>query len=134
MTSLSVPIVDLSPFTSSGDSNSRAQAAQDLSQKVRINGCVGIIGHGISPDMLAEAFQVNKKLFDLPYEEKMKAPHPDSAVPHRGYSGTGREKNTAKTALETDDEGKKEAYLEEASDYKACFSNLQNIFVIIFSI
>jgi isopenicillin N synthase-like dioxygenase len=118
---LSVPVVDLSPFTSRGDLESRKRAAKDLAEKGQINGCVGISGHGVPTDELNEAFTVAKKLFDLPYEDKMKAPHPDALVPHRGYSGIGREKVAAKTALETDEEEQKDAYLQ-ASDYKVCVS------------
>jgi isopenicillin N synthase-like dioxygenase len=116
---LSVPVVDLSPFTSGGDLESRKRAANDLAEKGQINGCVGISGHGVPADELNEAFAVT--IFDLPYKDKMKAPHPDALVPHRGYSGMGREKGAAKTALETDDQERKDAYLQ-ASDYKVCMS------------
>lgn len=110
-----VPIVDVSPFTSSGTFVSRKKAAQDLAEKAHINGCIGISGHGVSLELLEEAFAVAKKLFDLPYEEKMKAPHPDGPTPHRGYSGTGRERAAAKTATEKWDgiEGE-----EKITDYK----------------
>ncbi|KUL90404.1 hypothetical protein ZTR_01981 [Talaromyces verruculosus] len=76
---LSIPIVDLSPFTSS-DANSlesRKKAAQELADKLQGNGYVGIIGHGVPPELLQKAFQTSKTFFDLPYEDKMKAPHPD---------------------------------------------------------
>ncbi|OCL06357.1 putative leucoanthocyanidin dioxygenase [Glonium stellatum] len=115
-----VPVVDLSPFTSGGDFESRRRAAIDLAEKGQINGCVGITGHGVTSERLKEAFAVTKKLFDLPYEEKMKAPHPDSTTPHRGYSGTGREKGAAKTALETTDEAQKDAY-SKTTDYKESY-------------
>jgi isopenicillin N synthase-like dioxygenase len=111
-----VPIVDVSPFASGGDLESRKKAAQDLAEKAHINGCVGISGHGVSPDLLEEAFAVTKKLFDLPYKEKMKAPHPDGPTPHRGYSGTGRERAAAKTATEKWDGIDGE---EKITDYKA---------------
>lgn len=124
MPSPAVPIVDLFPFTSR-DPQLRQHAAEDLARKVQVNGCVGITGHGISPELLQQAFQVTKGLFELPYEKKMKAPHPDSTVPHRGYSGTNREKPSAKTALETDDQEKQEDYLEMAADYKACVGRFQ---------
>ncbi|KAF4635091.1 hypothetical protein G7Y89_g3018 [Cudoniella acicularis] len=117
---LSVPIVDLSAFTSDSDIDLRKRAAKDLAEKVRINGCVGISGHGLPSKVLEEAFRVAKRLFDLPYEEKMKAPHPDASVPHRGYSGTGREKGAAKTALENGEEAQKEVSLEP-SDYKESY-------------
>ena len=118
---LSIPVIDLSPFTSGSNLGSRRLAAKDLAGKLQTNGSIGICGLGISANELEKAFNVAKKLFDLPYEEKMKAPHPDALVPHRGYSGMGREKGAAKTALETDDEAQKDAYMN-ASDYKVwCF-------------
>ncbi|KAF4998942.1 hypothetical protein FDECE_11656 [Fusarium decemcellulare] len=111
-------IVDLSAFTSNGDSVSRRQTADELHKKLKINGFVGITGHGVSPDLLAEAFATSKKFFDLPYQDKMKAPHPDAPVPHRGYSGPGREYVAAKTAKETKDEAKRELY-SKTTDFKA---------------
>ncbi|KAF2785925.1 putative leucoanthocyanidin dioxygenase [Melanomma pulvis-pyrius CBS 109.77] len=114
-----VPIVDISPFTSSdGDFELQKGTAQDLAEKGHINGCIGITGHGVSPELLAEAFAVAKKLFDLPYKEKMKAPHPDGPTPHRGYSGTGRERAAAKTEAETWDGLDGE---EKITDYKESY-------------
>lgn len=116
-----IPIIDLSAFTSNGDLESREIAVKSLAENVSINGSVRISGHGIIPlGVLEEAFAVTKRLFDLPYEDKIKAPHPDLIVLHRGYSGPRREKGAAKTALETDDEAKKGVYLN-TSDYKVCF-------------
>lgn len=66
----SIPIVDLSPFTSDGDLESRKQAARDFAEKCHPAGWIGISGHGISKDTLTEAFQLSNKLFSLPYEEK----------------------------------------------------------------
>ncbi|KAF2704180.1 putative leucoanthocyanidin dioxygenase [Pleomassaria siparia CBS 279.74] len=114
-------MVDLSPFTSgTGDFESRKKAAQDLAEKGHVNGCVGITGHGISPELVAEAFAVAKKLFDLPLEEKMKAPHPDGPTPHRGYSGTGRERAAAKTGGEMDRWDGLEGE-EKITDYKESY-------------
>lgn len=116
-----VPIVDISPFTTSnGSLVAQRLAAQDLAKKVQINGCVGVTSHGISPELLAEAFQVTSKLFNLPYEEKMKAPHPDAPTPHRGYSGTGRERAAAKTELEDRNDAKREDYAQ-FTDYKESY-------------
>ncbi|CAG8960681.1 hypothetical protein HYFRA_00013449 [Hymenoscyphus fraxineus] len=115
-----VPIVDLSAFTANGGPESCRAAAKALAEQVHINGSCGITGHGLPSNVLEEAFAMTKKLFDLPYEDKMKAPHPDAMVPHRGYSGIGREKGAAKTALETDDEAKKDVYLN-TSDYKESY-------------
>lgn len=105
-----IPVVDLSPFTSRGDHDSQVQAADDLRQALSVNGFIAISGHGISSDLLREAFQATKTLFDLSYEEKMRAPHPDGPVPHRGYSGPGRDNVAAKTAIETTDAEQKGMY------------------------
>lgn len=84
-----IPIVDLSAFTANGELGSRQLAAKSLAETVHINGSVGISGHGISPQELNKAFALTRELFDLSYENKMKAPHQDSMVPHRGYSRFG---------------------------------------------
>ncbi|KAF2731974.1 putative leucoanthocyanidin dioxygenase [Polyplosphaeria fusca] len=98
-----VPIVDLAAWTSGDDQYAQKVAAEKLATAASINGCVGISGHGVDPAKLAEAFAMTKKLFALPYSSKMLAPHPDAPVPHRGYSGTGRENAAKKT--ETEDWG-----------------------------
>ncbi|EEA26496.1 hypothetical protein EYB25_003733 [Talaromyces marneffei] len=119
---LSIPIVDLSPFTSSDATNreSRQKAAKDLADKLQGNGYVGIIGHGVPPELLGKAFQTSKTFFDLPYEDKMKAPHPDGTVPHRGYSAIGREKGYAKTAHESGNDTEENAELS-LTDYKESY-------------
>lgn len=117
--------VDLSPFTSSDATNreSRQKAAKDLADKLQGNGYVGIIGHGVPPELLGKAFQTSKTFFDLPYEDKMKAPHPDGTVPHRGYSAIGREKGYAKTAHESGNDTEENAELS-LTDYKVGVSPL----------
>jgi isopenicillin N synthase-like dioxygenase len=118
-----IPIVDLSPYAStntSGDASLRQQRAKELHDAVRVNGCVGITGHGISSELLRQAFAVSTQLFGLPYADKMKAPHPNGHTPHRGYSGTGRERGAVKTAKETDDEDLKQQYTSTA-DYKESY-------------
>lgn len=121
----SIPIVDLSPFTSSeaNNLNSQKQAADDLADKLHGNGYVGIVGHNVPLELLQKAFQISKTLFELPYEDKMKAPHPDGTVPHRGYSAIGREKGYAKTAHEAGEDAKQDVELS-LTDYKVGVSPL----------
>jgi isopenicillin N synthase-like dioxygenase len=115
-----VSIVDLSTFTTNSSSNSlKRAAATELAEKGKINGCIGISGHGVSPELLTEAFKVTQALFDLPYSEKMKAPHPDGPTPHRGYSGTGRERPAAKTESESWEEVRIDEG-EKMTDCKVC--------------
>ncbi|KAF8303107.1 Clavaminate synthase-like protein [Clavulina sp. PMI_390] len=91
-----IPTIDLSPFTTdkTDDTQSTGQleAAKSLVQALHRFGFVKIVGHGFSMQELEEALGWAKRLFALPYEEKMKAPHPPTPIPHRGYSGLGREK------------------------------------------
>ena len=68
-------------------------------------------------DLLDKIFAMSKRLFDLPLEEKLKAPHPEGWNPHRGYSGIGREKGGAKGALDAGDQAKMDVCLDTA-DYK----------------
>ena len=112
-----IPTVDLSAFTSGGDVQSREQAATELARCCRPHGCVAVTGHGVPSALLKEAFDMSKKLFDLPLEEKMKAPHPDAFRPHWGYSAIGRERGAAKGAMDTEDEKRKEE-LKRITDYK----------------
>lgn len=117
-----VPIIDITPFTSgSDDAEAQKRAARDFASKASINGCVGISGHGVSPELLAEAFAMSKKLFDLPYDDKLKAPHPDALIPHRGYSGTGRENAAQKTEGEDWDGKAKKTDYEKLTDYKESY-------------
>jgi isopenicillin N synthase-like dioxygenase len=115
-----IPVIDISSFIGGGQLPARQHTARQLAELGRVNGCLGISGHGLSSRSLEEAFQVTKQLFDLPYEEKMKAPHPDGPVPHRGYSGTGREKAAKKTALESTEERQKDDY-SKMSDFKESY-------------
>ena len=111
-----VPIVDFSPFIHGAD----PEMARVLAECCHLHGCVGITGHGVPGELLERAFDVSRRLFDLPLEDKLKAPHPEGMTPHRGYSGVGREQAGAKGAWDTDDREIKEALLK-TSDYKVGF-------------
>ncbi|KAI0169216.1 Clavaminate synthase-like protein [Hypoxylon sp. FL1284] len=91
-----IATVDVSPFMpEAGRSipdSERLKAGQALVQGLHELGFVKVIGHGVRQDEIRHALAWTKKLFDLPYEEKMKAPHPVGNMPHRGYSGLGQEK------------------------------------------
>lgn len=81
----SIPIVDLSAFGSAeGNTKSRSESARALYEACHALGFVQILGHGVEPELLREAFDWSKRLFSLSHDAKMKAPHPDGPVPHRG--------------------------------------------------
>ena len=116
-TGVGTPIVDISSFIEKQSIELREAAAEELRAKCSEHGFVGIVGHGLSSDFIAKAFTVTKTLFDLPYEDKMKAPHPDATAPHRGYMGIGKENAAAKTATETDDTDEQQQYAS-TKDYR----------------
>lgn len=81
----SIPIVDLSAFGSAeGNTKSRSESARALYEACHALGFVQILGHGVAPELLRQAFDWSERLFSLSHDAKMKAPHPDGPVPHRG--------------------------------------------------
>jgi isopenicillin N synthase-like dioxygenase len=74
------------------DEAERTKTGRALVDALHDLGFVKLIGHGVSQRDMDEALHWTKSLFDLPYEDKMKAPHPAGPMPHRGYSGIGKEK------------------------------------------
>jgi isopenicillin N synthase-like dioxygenase len=120
-----IPIVDLSPFTSppsaDASSDARFKAAQDLVRACREVGFVYIKNHGVPQAELDKAFALSKQFYDLPTEEKMKAPHPSGWAVHRGYSWPGLEKVSGALSEKDDDEWVKN--LREVQDYKVWLLN-----------
>ena len=90
--SSSIPMVDFSAWYSEASREEKKAVAEKLIDACRNVGFVYIINHPISPKRLAEAFDLSKKLFDLPAEKKKLAPHPPGFAVHRGYSWPGLEK------------------------------------------
>lgn len=119
MAGSSIPTVDIEPFLNSSTLQERQNAARDLAEALHIYGAVGVVGwEQLVPDAkLKDAFQMAQKMFDLPVEDKMKAPHPDGFVPHRGYSAPGKEKAYNKDELATDSAEVKETR-RKITDYK----------------
>ena len=114
----SIPLVNLSPFFSEGATQStKEDAAKEVAAKCSINGCLAITGHGIPTEFLNEAFDLAKTLFDLPVEDKMKAPHPPGMVPHRGYSAPGKERTFEKEEFNASDADHK-SMLQATQDWK----------------
>lgn len=103
MTSRPIPTVDLSAFASDGSQSARLKASKDLYQACHQFGFANITGHGVSEALLEEAFEWTRKLFALPLSEKVKAPHPPTPTPHRGYSGVGIEKVYSKDELDANE-------------------------------
>lgn len=108
-----IQTIDISALVNDTDPAARKATVDKLVEAIHVQGACGLVGHGISIKRLREAFDWSRKFFDLPYEEKAKANHPKGIVPHRGYSGIGREK----CLIYTEDELKSMSG-ELASDFK----------------
>jgi isopenicillin N synthase-like dioxygenase len=84
MTELTVPVVDISAYTSGGTAADRAAAAAAMDQACSTVGFIQIIGHGVpraTADGLASAID---DLFGLPLETKKRWRRP--AGENRGYT------------------------------------------------
>lgn len=119
---LSLPIVDLSSwFKPESTAEQRRDAAKELADACKSVGFVYIVNHGVSPELLQEAFSWSKRLFDLPTEDKKLAPHPDGPAVHRGYSWPGLEK-VSQVMMEDGSEDKDAMEkLRAVTDCKVCF-------------
>jgi isopenicillin N synthase-like dioxygenase len=87
----SLPLIDLAGFTS-GIPEERLNTAKQLVAACQEVGFVYITNHGVPQKDLEEAFAVSEKFYNLPQEDKLKAPHPPGWAVHRGYSWPGLEK------------------------------------------
>lgn len=116
---MELPVVDFSSWHNAKDERSRQRVAQQLVDACQRVGFVRIINHSLPEGVLDEAFEWMKRLFALPEEDKMKAPHPAGWAVHRGYSWPGLEKVTQ--IMSTDDDGDVKKKLREVPDVKVCF-------------
>lgn len=118
---LTLPLVDLSPFTTRKSTSTpaeRLQTARDLVAACKSIGFVYVTNHGVPQDVVHEAFALSKNFFDLPTEVKMKAPHPPGWTVHRGYSWPGLEKVSAALSENSNDDEKVVTRLREVRDCK----------------
>ncbi|KAF2153148.1 Clavaminate synthase-like protein [Myriangium duriaei CBS 260.36] len=117
-----IPTVDLSCFGPGGSVEDQKAAAVKLHDACSRFGFVNLRGIGISSQRLDDAFAYSKRLFDLPLEDKLRAPHPPEAMPHRGYSHAGMEKVYSKAERDADaaSNGTGEA-LRKTEDHKESF-------------
>ncbi|OTA89218.1 hypothetical protein M434DRAFT_398730 [Hypoxylon sp. CO27-5] len=113
-----IPVIDFTAW-STGSIDNKKFIARELTDACRRVGFVYIVNHGVPSTLLDEAFSWSKKLFDLPEEKKMLAPHPPGPSVHRGYSWPGLEK-VSQEIIEEGDEAK-ETENRKISDFKESY-------------
>lgn len=89
---LDLPVIDFGKRSASYKQEEHYSIGKKLARACHNVGFVYIINHGVSSDLLEEAFDWSKKLFNLKQDEKIQGPHPPGSTVHRGYSYLGLEK------------------------------------------
>ncbi|KAI3326756.1 thymine dioxygenase [Xylariaceae sp. AK1471] len=120
MTPSTIPAVDLAAW-SGGSAADRKRIASELTDACRRVGFVYVANHGIPPELLGEAFAWSRRLFDLPAETKMLAPHPPGPNVHRGYSWPGLEKVSQVIYADGEEEELKQIEERGVSDVKESY-------------
>ncbi|ORY59492.1 uncharacterized protein BCR38DRAFT_488524 [Pseudomassariella vexata] len=115
-----IPVVDFSAWPS-GSPGDKRRLAQELTEACRRVGFVYVVNHGVPDDLLEEAFNWSKKLFDLPHDKKMLAPHPPGPNVHRGYSWPGLEKVSQYIHKEGEDLNAEDEELRKVVDCKESY-------------
>jgi isopenicillin N synthase-like dioxygenase len=84
-----VPVIDIAPFLAGEDAGKR-ETARQVGRACEEIGFLTIVGHGVSPRLVAEMDGVSRAFFDRPLAEKLrvKRPRPEQS---RGYIGVGDE-------------------------------------------
>lgn len=104
--------LDLSNFDNKVKSQ-RSAFCQEVARSFKEQGFLKIVNHGIPLTTIEALFdwvrskikllraatngEQNQRFFNLPLCTKMKAPHPEAANPHRGYTPIGREDTSSLT-------------------------------------
>ena len=84
----SVPIIDIAPSLR-GDAAARRSVAAEIGRACETVGFLMISGHGVSPDLIAEADGLSRAFFDLPLDDKMRIAIGNGGRTQRGYRRMG---------------------------------------------
>lgn len=113
-----IPIVDFKAWFNTEDEAARRRVAQELVEACQRVGFVYIINHSLPEHVLDSTFDWMRRLFELPKDIKMQAPHPEGWAVHRGYSWPGLEK--VSQTISTGDDEETRQRLREVPDVKVC--------------
>ena len=83
----SVPVIDIAPFLS-GSPEGRRQVAAAVGQACEEIGFLIVKGHGVPRELVGDMYDVSRRFFDLPLDEKMKTHGRERS---RGYGPIGEE-------------------------------------------
>jgi isopenicillin N synthase-like dioxygenase len=69
----SVPVIDIAPFIA-GTAEGKRQVAAQVGRACEEIGFLTIVGHGIPENLIQRTYDVSRRFFDLPLEEKRNVP------------------------------------------------------------
>jgi isopenicillin N synthase-like dioxygenase len=73
MATTTVPVIDIAPFLAGTDAGKR-QVAEQVGHACADIGFLTIVGHGVPAELVQATYDVSRRFFDLPLEEKLKVP------------------------------------------------------------
>jgi len=121
MSELTIPIIDFAGFKD-GTSPEAAEIGTQLVEACREFGFAYFRNTEIPQAEVESMFEWSRKLFSLPIETKMLAPHPKEGWKHRGYSAVGREQASQMVF----DPSELAAIRKKAPDFKESFDAGRN--------
>ena len=87
MTIRSVPIIDIAAFLS-GTLEDKRRVAAEVGRACEEIGFLIVKGHGVPRELVTQMYEVSKRFFDLPLDEKMETHGRERS---RGYGPLGEE-------------------------------------------
>lgn len=71
MTLTAVPVIDIGPFLE-GSADGKRRVAEQVGQACEQIGFLTIVGHGVPQELVQRTYDVSRRFFDLPSDEKVK--------------------------------------------------------------
>jgi isopenicillin N synthase-like dioxygenase len=81
-----IPVIDIGDLVRDGSDQAVAKVASQIYEACTGSGFFYLANHGVAPDIVAEAFEANRRFHALPLEEKLKLKRNKW---HRGYVPVG---------------------------------------------
>ncbi|HEV7384281.1 MAG TPA: 2-oxoglutarate and iron-dependent oxygenase domain-containing protein, partial [Phenylobacterium sp.] len=94
-----LPVIDMAPLFGDADAEGRARVARKIARACEAHGFFYLIGHGISPNVLAALEAESRRFFAQPLEAKMTISMARGGRAWRGYFPVGGELTSGRPDL-----------------------------------
>jgi isopenicillin N synthase-like dioxygenase len=89
MPAMEIPTIDVGPYLRDPDSPEAAEVVAAVRKACETVAFFSMVGHGIPKEVQQNVFAASKRLFDLPFEEKLRLKSP--VMLSRGYDAMGQQ-------------------------------------------